>query len=147
MMDSATVATLNAILRREGRSLMQYARDVDPFTTAEEGDVAERLRGMIEAERKVCDDIARLLVRRRLTLPFVGSFPASFTSVNFISLSKLISLLVEHQRRSTAELRPELATINDPDARLLVQRLLDQKENHLHELEQLVAAAPEAMTP
>jgi hypothetical protein len=144
MMDSATVATLHSILRREGRSLMQYARDAYPWTSSEEGEAVGRLQRLIEAERQACDDIARLLIRRRLPLPFIGSFPASFTSTNFISLSKLISLLSEHQGRSLAALRPELATINDPDARLLVQRLLELKDSHLHELEQLAAAAPAA---
>ena len=53
-------------------------------------------------------------------------------------------LLVEAERRSLAELAPELASINDPDARLLVQRLADLKQQHAQELEKIAAAAPAA---
>ncbi len=144
MMDSATVATLYAILRREGRSLLQYARDAYPWTSFEEREVVQKLQRIIDEERAAGDAIARLLTKRRLPLPFISSFPASFTSFNFISLCKLIQLLVEHQRRSIKELEPELATVNDPDARLLVQQLLDMKHRHLEELERLSAPAPAA---
>lgn len=145
MMDKATVSALHALLRREGQSLLQYAHDAYPWTTPEERDVLAELRRIIRQEKEAADAVARLLSRRHLPLPFIGSYPASFTSINFISLSKLLSLLVQSERRSLAELQPELAAINDPEARLLVQRLAELKQRHAHELERLGAAAPPAM--
>ncbi len=146
MMDPGTVSTLYAILRREGRSLLQYSRDAYPWTSADERDVVASLQRMIDDERSVCDAISRLLIRRRLTLPFIGAYPMAFTSYNFITLGKLTSLLAEHQRQSLAALRPQLAAVNDPDARLLVQQLLDMKQSHLRELERMAAATPAAVT-
>jgi rubrerythrin len=145
MMDAATLAALHAILARERRSLFQYASDVFPWITSEEGSELAAVQKMIAEERDGGDAIAKLLIRRHLTLPYVGSYPASFTSINFVSLAHLSRLLIEDERRSMAELQPKLAALNDPEARQVVQNLFDMKQRHLQELEAMAAQAPAAM--
>ncbi len=139
MMDGATEALLQRVLRREGLALLQYVREAFPWTRAGEDKALAELRDVIEEDRQALADLGRFLTRRRVPLPYIGSYPAEFTTVNFTSLDYLLPRLVEEQRREVGTLEAEVPAATDPEARAQLVRLLDLKRRHLGVLERLAA--------
>src|SRR5439155_21841974 len=84
------------------------------------------------------DAVARLLLflQRHHAMPaYLGSFPLSFTTVNFVTLEYLRPLLAQHARQEVAHLEEDLRQAIDPAARELRKDLLALKKRHLSELE------------
>src|SRR5690242_19805271 len=117
MIDAPTYTLLQGLMRREGRSLLQYVREAFPWTNAEEGDALARLRTIIEEEDRSLAALGRFLTRNHRTLPYLGSFPMDFTTLNFVSLDHLLPQLVDSQRRAIADLERDLNNLGDPEAR------------------------------
>jgi hypothetical protein len=130
---------LQAILRRESRSLLQYIAEAYPWTSAGGEPAIATLREMIRAEAAALTALGQFLVRRRIPLPYLGAFPGSFTTCNFIALEHLLPRLVEVQRRLVAELEADLPRITDAGARAQVGQLLAVKRKTLSALEQMQA--------
>jgi hypothetical protein len=143
MLDAATRARLQELLRRESRSFLQYISDSFPWTTSEEKDALTQLQLLAEEERQATAGLAKFLARQRLALPYLGSYPVAFTTLNFVSLDHLLPMLIDAERRAIAELEDDLSQFTDHDCRLQVQKLLDMKQQHLKALEALAAAHPE----
>jgi rubrerythrin len=141
--DAPTEAVLQDIVRRESRSLLQYVADAFPWTTEEERGVLATLRQLIDEERQAAGDLARFMTRRRLELPYIGAYPAEFTTINYVLLDHLLPLLADEERRAVAALEKGLDALRDPDARARVQNVLDMKRRHLQTLDKLVATHPQ----
>jgi hypothetical protein len=137
--DLALEPLLQIIIRREGRSLLQYAGDAFPWTTPAHQPALAELRRMIQEDNEAIDALARYLRKRRMTPPYLGAYPMSFTGYGFVGLDHLLPLLVVYQRRSIADLERDLARLDDAGARAEVQKLLDLKQRHLKQLEELAA--------
>jgi hypothetical protein len=101
---------------------------------------------LIQEERDATAELARFLIRQRVTPPYLGAYPMSFTTLNFVSLDSLVPRLIQHQRRGIATLESELGQIRDPDSRALVDQLLEMKQRHLKVLEAVSAAPNQAVT-
>jgi hypothetical protein len=140
MIDSQTAAVLQGIIRREGRSLLQYVNHAFPWTRGGENERLGQLHMLVQEERDATAEVARCLIRNRVAPPYLGAYPMGFTTYNFVSLDSLVPRLLEYQRQAIANLEGELAHIHDPDARAVVQRLLETKQRHLKTLESLPAA-------
>jgi hypothetical protein len=143
MIDDKTAALLQAIIRREGRSLLQYVSEAFPWITAKERDALARLQEITAQERDGVTRLAEFLIRCRIPPPYLGAYPMDFTTINYVSLDHLLPLLVTHQRRDIADLERDLNQITDAEARTEVQAILDAKRQHLQSLESLAAAHPE----
>jgi len=146
VIDGQTYSRLQDVIRHEGRSLLQYAIDSFPWTTASEREAVPRLHELAHEEAEANAALARYLVKHRLTPPWLGAYPMAFTSFNFLSLDRLLPLLVEQQRRSIAELEADVRAIDHAEARGHVQHILDVKRHNLKELEALLLSAKPAMT-
>ena len=85
MIDARDADLLKEIVRRESRSLLQYVGDSFPWTTRQERETLPMLRSMIEEEREAAAALARFLASQRQTPPYLGAFPQSFTTINFIN--------------------------------------------------------------
>ena len=144
MIDPQTQALLQAILRRESRSVLMYVAEAFPWTTAEQTKTLAEVQQLIAAEREAIACFGRYLVRRHIDLPYLPSFPAHFTTINFLALDYILPRLIEHERVSLADLEHDLHAIKDPEARAEVEKLLTLKRRHLMQLEQLVPAQPQA---
>src|SRR5947209_16586882 len=142
-MDVQSQRILQHIVRREGRSLLQYMSDAFPWTTLGEGEVLARVQQFVKEERDSVARLVRFLQRRRVTPPYFGAFPMSFTTLNFITLDHLLPLLVRAERKAIAELEHDLAFLTDPEARQLIQDMVEMKRRHEKTLEELAAAHPE----
>jgi rubrerythrin len=138
MTDYLTAPILSDVLRRESRSLLQYVDEAFPWTPPEEQATWDQLTKLIAEERKALTALAHFLDRRRIPLPYLGSFP-DFTGVNFVSLDHLLPLLVEHQKKSIASLESDLARLSDPEAAKVLGQLLEVERRHLKTLETLAA--------
>ena len=120
-MDPQSQRILQGIVRREGRSLLQYLSDAFPCTTINEGDALARVQQFVKEERDSTAALVRFLQRRRVTPPYFGAYPMSFTTLNFITLDHLVPLLVDAERKAIAALENDLAHLTDPEARQLIQ--------------------------
>lgn len=143
MIDARTQSLLEEMVRREGRSFLQYIADSYPWATAEEAATLAKLQELIAEEREAMGELGRYLVRRRLPLPYLGAYPMAFTTSNFVALDFLLPRLVEEESRAIAALERDLAKLGDPEARAQVQKILDMKRRHRQALEALAATHPQ----
>jgi hypothetical protein len=135
--DHQTQARLQEILQRESRSVLSYVGDAYPWTSASAEESLHSLRTLVAAEGQAVTEFGEYLVRRRMPTPVLGSYPASFTTINFLSLSYLLPRLLEAERRSVAELQRDLPAITDAGARAQLDKLLAVKRRTLEGLERL----------
>jgi hypothetical protein len=137
VIDARDADLLKEIVRRESRSLLQYVGDSFPWTTRQERETLPMLRSMIEEEREAAAALARFLASQRQTPPYLGAFPQSFTTINFISLDYLLPKLVDSEREDIALLEHSETVATDSDARAHIERILNIKRQHLETLQKL----------
>jgi hypothetical protein len=137
--DPQTQARLQEILQRESRSVLSYVGGAFPWTTATHAEELRVLGKQIVAEGQAVTELGEYLVRRRMPTPVLGSYPASFTTINFLSLAYLLPRLIEAQKRSVANLERDLPAITEPGAHAQLEKLLAVKQRTLEGLEQLAS--------
>ena len=136
-MDARTQAILQDLVRKEGRSLLQYVGESYPWTTANNHDKLPVLLQMVKEEQDAAAAVVRLLLKRKVRPPYLGAYPMHFTTINYISLDHLLPPLVDFEKRRIAELDRELPLVDDVEARAAVLSLLDMKRRHLQTLDGL----------
>jgi hypothetical protein len=146
MIDSRTHQLLQDIVRRESRSLLQYVSESFPWTTREEVAALGKLQTLIKEEREAAAALGRFLLKKRLTPPYLGAYPMSFTTINYVSLEHLMPLLIEHQSAAIGELESDRQQVKDPEARGMLDNLLAMKQRHLKVLEEMATSLPAAST-
>jgi hypothetical protein len=146
MIEARTAALLRVLVRREGRTLLQYVADALPWTRNAEHETLHQLQTLIEEDRDANSAVARFLLRNRVAPPYLGPYPMGFTSLNFVSLSNLIPRLINEQRRSVSALKSDLAQIHEPQSRGVIEGFLEVKRRHLKALEAMLPAAAAAPT-
>ncbi|MHB1426222.1 MAG: hypothetical protein ACYC3I_23910 [Gemmataceae bacterium] len=140
MIDAHSQRLLQDILRRESRSDLMYVAEAYPWTTSTQTEALADLQQFIRDEREAIAVLGRFLVGQRIPLPFLPSYPAHFTTYNFLALDFILPRLLEHERQSIAELERDLAALKAPAARAEVEKLLTVKRRHLPRLEELASA-------
>jgi len=139
MIDRQTYLRLQDLIRREGRSFLQYAGESFPWTTAPQAETVTKLQQLVHEECDEAAGLARHLAKNHLAPPYLGAYPSYFTSYNFLALDKLLPLLVVHQRHGVDALQLDVAAFSG-ETRHQVEQMLTMKKRHLDELEKLVAA-------
>jgi hypothetical protein len=143
VIDTPTYNRLQDIIRREGRSLLQYAVESFPWTNSDADGRPAALKQLALDEADAAAGLARLLLRHRLSPPYLGAYPMAFTSFNYLALDRLLALLAEHQRRGITQLEADLAGLRDPEVRDAVRHLLEVKKANLKKLEALLQPGTE----
>jgi len=143
-MDDRSYSLLEGIARRENLSLLQYVRDAYPWTTPSEREVLTKIRAMIEEEQQGVVALVRFLYSRHRPPPYFGSYPTSFTSLSFVSLDHLLPILATNERKALERLESEVASLADPEAKALVEKIIANKRRHLETLQSLAAAHSQA---
>jgi hypothetical protein len=138
VIDRDTYRNLQDVIRREGRSFLQYAGESFPWSTVAEQGTADSLQQLVREERDGAAALSRYLVKNRLTPPYLGPYPSYFTSYNYMSLDRLLPLLVLHQKRGLLDLEADLHGIQNGDTRVQVESIVATKKRHLQALEALV---------
>ena len=133
-MESSDQELLKQIVRREGRSFLQYIGQAFPWTPpGHEGEVTA-IRTMAAEEQGELTDLVHFMTKNRITPPYLGAYPTAFTSMNFTSIDFLLPVLLEAEQKGIKELEADTARLTDLDARGEVAALLDQKKRHLDDL-------------
>jgi hypothetical protein len=145
-MDAAAADLLQEIVRAESLSLLAYVGDAFPWT-AKGGDATlAKLRQIVTEHNREVTALGKLLARHRMAPPSLGSYPTSFTSINFLALSYILERLIVSERASVSLLEKEIARVVDTEARAALDHFLAAKRDHLARLEAL-ASAPSAIAP
>lgn len=148
MIDAPTYNRLQNAIRREGRSLLQYADDSDPHAEDAAGQhIIAEVKRLAVRERDANTALGRLLVKNRLSPPWLGAFPVGFTSFNYLAVRRLLPLLTDYQRRGLAELEADIAATNDAEARAALHHVLDEKKATLARLEALLKPSDDSAPP
>ena len=141
-MDDRTAEIMQEQIRRTGRSLLEYVAESVPWTGAEDREALGRLAQLNQEEREAAARLARLLRRHRVPVPFLGPYPEPFTTLNYLSLDRLLPLLVEDEGRAVADLEAAAAAVTDGEARHALHGLLETKRRHLAALTELTKTHP-----
>jgi len=137
-MDAATANLLQDMVRREGRSLLQYVSESYPWTTAKNHHGLSVLMDMVNEEQEGAAAIVRLLLKNRLRPPYLGAYPMSFTNINFMSLDFLVPYLIDFEQRRIAQLEKDLPLVSDDETKHLLKSILEMKQRHLVSLNGLI---------
>ena len=136
LLNNDSLRLLQGIVRRESRSLLQYVHESFPWITAGETDALARMRALAEEEQVAAVELAATLAKRHQRLPpYLGPYPMSFTSVNFVTLDYLVPLLIDYQKQGIADLERDLNRLSDEELAARVQKILDMKKRHLETLQ------------
>jgi hypothetical protein len=108
VIDSTTLQRLQALVRRESQSVLMYVDQAFPWTSLENEEALGRLQQIIRAERDAIAEVGRFLVKRRANLPYLGSFPASYTTINFVALDHILQRLINFEKGSIVEMESDL---------------------------------------
>jgi hypothetical protein len=142
VIEAQVLAILQEIVRRESRSLLQYIHDSYPWTPSGERTALDHIRALAKEQRESAAALAQWLARNRHFMPYLGSYPSGFTTINFVALDYIIPKLVADERQGLAHIDADLGVITDPGARPLVEALAAKKRAHIKILEELAAAIP-----
>ena len=137
-----TQTLLQEIVRRESRSLLLYIGDSFPWTTNEHAPDLVTMRKLVRREANAISTLGKFLVRQRITPPFYGSYPASFTTSNFIDIAYLLPRLLAAQEHSIAALTAEIVRVPEAEAKKQLEALLDVKRSTLAGLAALISSHP-----
>ncbi len=132
----ATLTILNRIFAREKVSFLQYLKDAWVWTDADGRAVWKEVSRMIDEEQNMLQRLAEFVVRRKGVLAS-AVFDQRFTESHFVSLNHLLPRLVNYQQWLIQELEKDLAQLDDPEARSLIEQMLQMKRNHLEKLRTL----------
>jgi hypothetical protein len=126
-MDARTADLFQRLIRRTGRSLLQYVAESDPWAPGTDQAALDGIMRLVEEEREALASLSNYLRKNRVAPPYLGPYPEFFTTLNFLSLDRLLALLVEHHRRAVAEVQDDLNRVEDHDARHRVGQLLEMQ--------------------
>jgi len=122
---------LRSLVRKEGRSLLQYVAESFPWTKPEDHGLVRRVLALAHTEGELLSRLIRLLLKLRIGSPPLGAYPQSFTTINFMSLDYLLPLLREDQRARIADIEMLITQFPDGDIRTLLLEFADEKAKHL----------------
>ena len=137
-MGCAMTSILVEAYRRGMLSFLQYVAQTSPYAGANDRPILDRLRELAKVEVEQLAALAEYLDRQRVTLPYLGAFPTSFTNYNFVAVRKLLPQLVADESKGLTALEHDVAAQPDGEGREWLEKLAAAKRLHLGELQKLV---------
>jgi hypothetical protein len=125
---------LQDMFRKEGRSLLQYVSESFPWTTSKNEAALAKFQEMVKEEQEATARLGRFLRKRKIRLPYLGAYPMSYTTINFVSFEHLLPYLIDFEKRRLAELEVDLMAATDDEAHALLRDLIELKRRHLQTL-------------
>lgn len=134
-MSDADEQRLQAVLRREGRSLLRYAREAELYAGPAD-------RKLLAAVHRAADELAAglqgvegvLTAARVLPAP-AGPYPVGYTDLNFTAVRALLPRLAADLGRAVADLDTDAAALTDPAASAAVRATADAARRNLVDLQ------------
>src|SRR5262245_40880176 len=110
-MDPSTQERLREIVRRESRSMLQYAREVPLWAGPNERPTLDRVHEIAQAERATTDALATWLQRQRVGIQHLGPYAANFLSLNDARLAALLPRIAEDHAGLLRQLESDAAAL------------------------------------
>ena len=129
-------AVVQAILRREGRSLMQYLREVPPWVGVNEQNAQARLHEAASLELCHLEAIGRLYQKNFHEMSHMGGYP-DFTGSNDMALHYLLPRIIREQQDLLAGLQRDRTAVPEADIGAAIDELITIKHRNISELESL----------
>ena len=138
--------TLNRVLIRIYRSLLQYVGECWPWTPATAGTAEQNaINALVNSQQASVARLAEFLANREWPVTF-GVYPAEFTDLHYVSLEFLLSRLVTDQNAIVTALEQvQQAVRDDPHAAALLHDVTAAEKGHLYQLRELAKRAPAAV--
>ncbi len=141
MTQQGTIDILNRLIHIESRSLPAYLGEAAVFVEPGDERAAEVLANIQANQRGLVQQLADAVRSRRGRVE-TGSFPMTFTDLNFVSLGHMLPELLRYQRRDVAMIEScAQALVREPEARALAEEVLGSERAHLEQLEELHPSA------
>ncbi len=146
MADQNHSDSLNRLLVRIYRGLLQYAVECWPWSAAAEANGVEppeqrAIEKMAARQQQSIARLVELLSKRRAAVDF-GVYPDN-SELHYVSLDYLIGKLVAEEERLVTEVEAaQKGLAGDPEASRLVADLLAAEKEHLAQLRDLAAKSP-----
>lgn len=137
MIDPATTRIVQALIRLTSRSLLQYVIESFPWTPSSDSAVLTELQRLAQAEMAQVGQLSRFLLRQHQPSPHLSPYSESFTSYNYLAVSRLLGLLLQEQTRDISQVEQFLTKLPEGEARRLAQQLLAVKKENLAALTRL----------
>lgn len=142
-MSNSIHTILQEIVNRETRSFVQYVRDVYPWTTSGKEAELDIIRDVVISEQEAIAKLTQYMFRNRIPLPYPGSYPAVFTSMNFVSAEFVARKMIAEEEQLIKAMSEDSAHLNDEPAQL-VANFLELKKANLSRLQSLNTKAEPA---
>jgi hypothetical protein len=133
-MDAAALPVLFRLLAMGTRSLLQYVSEASPWSTPDDVEARAEVLRIAREERDEVARLTRILQKKHVRVPTLGSYPSHFTTTNFVSVEYLVPKLVSEHEKEILEIQRYLQVVDDEEFRGLAQGYLDMKRRHLHTL-------------
>jgi hypothetical protein len=137
MIDAQSRAVLQSLIQSESHSLLHYVCESFPWISPSEQEALARLQQINQEEVEALAVLVRFLYKHRIVPAALGSYPMSFTNINYTALDHLLPILIDHQKGRIGDLQKDLAKIKDAEARGHVEKFLAIEPNHLQALEEM----------
>lgn len=141
-MDARSAGAVREALRRESRCLLLYLSEARPWAPSSNEPASGKLESLAAEQRRALASLARLLQRSRRPLPYLGAFPADFTTINDVALDSVWKLLAEDARRSVHALEAERDAAADAEAASVLGGLLEIRRRHAEIIAGMTAGMP-----
>jgi hypothetical protein len=141
VIDPVSQVRLREIVRRESRSLLQYASEVPLWASPEERPTLSRIHEIARTERQAADTLATWLERRRAGILHLGPFASSYLSLNDVNLSRLLPRITEDHAQLLRNLESDAAALAEAmNGQSILSDFVSLKRRHADELNSMSAA-------
>lgn len=130
-MDASKQELLRSLVRKEGRSLLQYVAESFPWSKPEDHGLVRRVLAIAHVEGHYLVRLIRLLLKLKIGSPPLGAYPQSFTTINFMALDFLMPLLIADQKSRIAEIELLMTQFPEGEVRSLLGEFVAEKRKHL----------------
>jgi hypothetical protein len=137
-MDAALIQRLIAMGRH---SLLQYVADSCPWTNDQTRVEFAHVLTLADEERGAIGRLIRFLQKKHVRPLLLGSYPAHFTLMNFVTVDFLVPKLIEENEKQVADIEKCHAAAHHEEVRTAIEQYLDVKRRHLQTLKDSQATA------
>ena len=137
MSPPSTTEILNRLLVLHMRSLPMYLSYAPPYELSRHEGAKQVLDQIVDDQKRTVDRLGTLILDSGGTIDN-GEFPMSFTSLHDLSLSYLLTLLIERQQKHVAVCdRLADALSMAPYAQAAAREAVGEAKGHLENLQEL----------
>jgi hypothetical protein len=138
-MQAKNAQLIRQTLLRDMSCLLHYLSGAWPWTNRKERDITARLEKLLQEEKDEHGRLAAVLRKQRLVPPS-ASFLSEYSGCHYLALDHLFPQLLAEQKRLMAyHQQARQQAVNDPAAEAVLDSFLAHKQEHVTDLEKIVA--------